>query len=672
MVAVSPNLSSTSLERLVAAFAAAMHRCGAPSHVIERHVDSLLEAYGAEGTSVASPTAVWLQVGERTRVLRLEPGLVDLARLAELFRWHDALVADPPAPDAARSSLDAVLAAPPRWTPLARHVAFVTGSALAGALFGGTVADAVGGLVGGSVVLAGLLRLGPDWGPLRPLVLGAAAGAVGSLAALAGAGPLSVALASVLVLLPGLGLTLALAELAEGQLTSGSARLLGAVSTAVQLAVGLGIGASLGGLLPEGVPSVALSPWVLALVPAVAPVTFAVLLEVRPRDLPAVVGVSAAAFALATGVGGALGAGIAGLAVGLAANALARVRRIPALVTSLPGVLLLVPGSVGVRGVGQLLQEDLLGGAQTALDAIGVAGALAVGLLASHAVLPGPRPVRRTADSGTSGGTMDPTTDPAHADVARARDLTERVVEGAFSSEAKEAAAIAEARGLFERASEAFRTAGLESEAAHALAELGSLLLHGAHDRATALPLLLDAAARHGALGDTRAQLTVLLDVAEIDACHPAIDPVVEGALAAGLPGDLTGEEDPVRLVASRRDARQHDAAHALAGALVAEALARGDTVRASRMLIERGRSELDLRDRKAAVASFEQALALGEDARDPEATLRALLFLVDACWSSGTQKRARELFARAETIRGVPESLKKLRKMTRWRSALR
>ena len=49
-----------------------------------------------------------------------------------------------------------------------------------------------------------------------------------------------------------------------------------------------------------------------------------------------------------------------------------------------PGVLLLVPGTVGVHGVDQLLAFDVDGGVSTAVHALEVAGALAGGLFAGQ------------------------------------------------------------------------------------------------------------------------------------------------------------------------------------------------------------------------------------------------------------------------------------------------
>ncbi|MCB9683195.1 MAG: hypothetical protein H6733_17145 [Alphaproteobacteria bacterium] len=255
---------------------------------------------------------------------------------------------------------------------------------------------------------------------------------------------------------------------------------------------------------------------------------------------------------------------------------------------------------------------------------------------------------------------------PGPADDARheARDLMERIVTGAFSSEVKEAAALARSRQQFEVALAAARSAGDERAVAEILDDLGYLAWRGAHDRDGALAHWLDAAARFEALDDRRARVATLLDVAELDVGHPWVAPAVADAVAAGLPADLTGEEDPVRLVIVLREAKQFDAARALAGALVDEALARDDAARAARMLGELGKVQDRQRDRAAARKSFERAVEVAEASGSAAERLRALLNLVDALWSAGSQPRARELFAQAQKIRGVPESLRTLRKI--------
>ncbi len=370
----------------IARFAAVLHGSGAPSHVIEALVADLIDVEGLEGAVVAAPTAVWLELGDRTRVLRLNPGDVHLDRLTSLYAWHERAVATPDAPDL-DATLERIATQPSPWTERAQHLAFAAVGGTAGWLIGGTAMDLLAGTIGGFYVTHALAALSaPAWRPLAMLAVGALGGLLGGFAGLIGAHPAAVALASLIVVVPGLSMTISLAEVAAGHWSSGGARLLGALAASGQLAAGLAVGAALTAPLPLADPAPILWGGTVV-VPLVGPAVFAVLLHARPAQIPAVMGVAALGFAIAASVTGPLGAGLAALAVGLAANTLTRTRNVPALATSVPGILLLVPGSVGVRGLGQLVAGDL-SGTQTAIDALFAAGALALGLLAAHALLP--------------------------------------------------------------------------------------------------------------------------------------------------------------------------------------------------------------------------------------------------------------------------------------------
>jgi uncharacterized membrane protein YjjB (DUF3815 family) len=83
-----------------------------------------------------------------------------------------------------------------------------------------------------------------------------------------------------------------------------------------------------------------------------------------------------------------LGAFIGGLAVGLFANFYARFRKHPAALISMPGLILLVPGSIGFRGIASLVHKDTLAGISATFDMFMIAIALVSGLLLANIFLP--------------------------------------------------------------------------------------------------------------------------------------------------------------------------------------------------------------------------------------------------------------------------------------------
>jgi uncharacterized membrane protein YjjB (DUF3815 family) len=124
-------------------------------------------------------------------------------------------------------------------------------------------------------------------------------------------------------------------------------------------------------------------------------VAIAVLFQARPRQLPWMLAVAALGFVGArvggTLLGPVLGAFVGAALLGLAANIYARWRRRPAITMLTPGIILLVPGSMGFRSVTALLADDAVGGIATAFSALLVAVSLAAGLLAANAAFPARR-----------------------------------------------------------------------------------------------------------------------------------------------------------------------------------------------------------------------------------------------------------------------------------------
>ena len=85
------------------------------------------------------------------------------------------------------------------------------------------------------------------------------------------------------------------------------------------------------------------------------------------------------------------------LTAGVASNVYARTLGRPAAVTLVPALLLLVPGSVGFRGLALLLQRDVVIGVEQAFRMVLMLSALVAGLLVANVLLPETRGVQRDA-----------------------------------------------------------------------------------------------------------------------------------------------------------------------------------------------------------------------------------------------------------------------------------
>ena len=129
-------------------------------------------------------------------------------------------------------------------------------------------------------------------------------------------------------------------------------------------------------------------PWRLTVVAC----AFTVLFRARPKDAGWILAAGTVALVGARLgaelLGPQLGALLAASLVGVGSNLLARFANRPAAITQLPGLMLLVPGSIGFRGVSSLLEQDVVSGIGAAFDMALVAIALVTGLLMANVLVP--------------------------------------------------------------------------------------------------------------------------------------------------------------------------------------------------------------------------------------------------------------------------------------------
>jgi uncharacterized membrane protein YjjP (DUF1212 family) len=388
-------------EAFVVRAAELLHAWGTPAPRCEAMLQRLMARLRVTGDVSVSPTALLFTFAScRSVVRRVEPGEVDLGRLVLAGEILRALDSSRIGVGAAKRRLERLAAAPPRWSRRAVVLGYGAVSAAAAILFeGGLVEAAVAGAIG---LLAGALamllgsrpRLAPLFEPVAACVAGSLSYAL-SRTLLPHADDV-VTLASLIVLVPGLSFTVGMIELASRHWIAGTARLAGAGVSFLTLAFGVALGrVAATALLGDGDPIAtfpAAPPWAVPAALLVGSGGFAILFQARARELTVILAAGAVAMLGArvgvTILGPELGAFVGALAVGLFANAWAALSRRPSLVAMMPGILLLVPGSIGYRALDLFVAHDVTGGLQTAFATLLVAIALVGGLLVAGAIVP--------------------------------------------------------------------------------------------------------------------------------------------------------------------------------------------------------------------------------------------------------------------------------------------
>ncbi len=384
-----------------------MHVLGSPSYRIEDTMSVCSRALGLEGSFFSTPTAIFAALGvpgsePKASLLRVSPGAQELGRLTELYEIRDAVVSGQATPTVGLERVREVMKRPASrgWAdPVAHGLA----SAGAAVLFGGAQLEVLfAGAVG---LVVGLLGTAARQWPRLTDVQAPFAGAIAAfLVHIAASGanidPTITTLAAIVALLPGFAFTTALAELAMQHLASGSARLFGVLALLLTMVVGVRIGDHCAELLVG--PATETSPGLLApgwhlLAILVTWVAYTILLRASRSQVPWILG------AVALGYGGArlggvmlgpqFGAFIGAMLVTFAANLFARWRRRPAAIVRTPGLLLLVPGSLGFRGLSTVIGPDAAApteGITLLMNMLVVGGSIVAGLLTAGVLLPPP------------------------------------------------------------------------------------------------------------------------------------------------------------------------------------------------------------------------------------------------------------------------------------------
>lgn len=399
-MAVTRTENEDDVIAFVLALGRALHKYGTPAHRLEEALGVCCRRLGLEAEIFTTPTAIIMSFGDphelRTRMMRVEGGELDMDKLEQVDDLADAVAAQQVTAAEGLERLHRILASPRQY---GRAVTVVVNGLTSGTLavfFGGGLMDVVvASLIG---VMLGLLELVTSRSTDQTRVfelIGAAfcaltANVVSPWIAIS---PTLVTLAALVVLLPGMSLTVAMTELATRNLIAGTARVMSTVIVLLQLVVGVALGERLANAVvtvrtttPVELPW--WSQWVALIASALG---MAIIVQAQKRAFLWILAASVIGY-LGTGIGTEwlderMGVIVGAFWIGALSNMFARVMDRPAQVVSVPAVLLLVPGSMGFRGVSALLGHDTLTGVGTVFEMFVVAIAIVAGLLIANAVV---------------------------------------------------------------------------------------------------------------------------------------------------------------------------------------------------------------------------------------------------------------------------------------------
>jgi uncharacterized membrane protein YjjP (DUF1212 family) len=382
----------------------ALHVSGAPAHDLETAMNEIGRRLGArvEGFAVLTFLALTVVAGDHSRrveLLRLPAYDYNMARLIAL----DALcreISSVEDLEAYGERLAEIMRQPTPWSGW-RFVGmgFLLSGSVALLLRGGWVEMLCGGLIG-MFFVAGYLQFAriPRLGPAVPVILCALAaiGAQGLAHIFPQQLPFISAVAGIVFLLPGFMLTVAMSELATQNYLAGTGRLTGAFVLLFLMGAGLAIGTQISLAWLPAVPlpdsASALPGWAIWVAIGALGVSLLAVLQAPWSAVHVSVGGCLIAWAVyslvSPGMGNVVGAFAGALAVASAGHLYQYLSKRPAALVQIPGLITLVPGSMGFRGVHALMQQDSAAGIGLITDMVLTGAVLAIGLLLANNILP--------------------------------------------------------------------------------------------------------------------------------------------------------------------------------------------------------------------------------------------------------------------------------------------
>lgn len=383
--------------------AKALHTYGLPAYELEHTMNGCAEALGFGIQCMSLPTSISMTILPpnaiaQTYLIRVSPGEVNLEKLRLTTDIAQQVIADNITTEQGAAKLKQIANTQspyPNWVVV---MAFAVVSASISRIFSGSLAEmAASGAIG---IVMGIIALASRTRPLLDHLLPSLCAFLATLIALlinqVVDQPIAVSvviISGLIVLLPGLSLTIAMAELATQNMVSGTARLTGATTVFIQLAFGSALGVELGKLLNLDLTSASVSQvsyWSIWLAVAMAAIGLVPLFEARKRDVVWFLFSALTAFTtvfFASKIfGSSLGAFCGAITIGLLAKQISRIFDIPGAMIMMPGFIILVPGSVGYRSIMALVEKDIIGGLETAFNVAVIGISLVAGFLISSMV----------------------------------------------------------------------------------------------------------------------------------------------------------------------------------------------------------------------------------------------------------------------------------------------
>lgn len=388
--------------KLTLMIAKALQQNGIPAQRMEESVFTLCEHIGIKGDVFNSPGGLILNLGkegeQRTHFVKIAYGDLNLEKLDRIDHILKSVLTNKISHAEAIDRLELLEKLKKRYSSAVDILFLAISTSSAARVFGGGYAEIVvsfiiGLFIGGLIFTAEYF---PRIGNMVVLVSSVFAIAFAKMATML-FGNYSVDIATVtglILLIPGFSFTVSIIELVNGHPIAGTARFANTIITLLMIGLGIGVGSQIDKvftIIPNEVILPAIPQWTLYIALITVPLGFVVLFKAIPKDfIWILLACLCSYYSLKISgnyVSVHLSVFVASLSLGLISNVFSLWQNRPVSIMLVPGIILLVPGSLGYRSISELINNQTLSGIETAFSMTITAIALVAGLVVSNIVL---------------------------------------------------------------------------------------------------------------------------------------------------------------------------------------------------------------------------------------------------------------------------------------------
>ena len=379
-----------------------LHESGLPAHRLERLLEIASVKMGLNADFFISPGSVFasINIGNQTDTHLIKVGEASL-HLDKIDRIESLLldVSDSKMSLTAGShELDRIHSSATSYNGWITTLFFGISTGSAACVFGGGIIEIVCSFIIG-IGISGLFSLVRVFPRIEKLIVFIAAFYAFIVASLfhsffVGFNKEVATICGLILLIPGFSFTVAITEMVNNHFFSGLSKFTQSFVIFVMLALGIGVADKLmhGVVLPiSKMNAFTLPSWSILIALIGVPVGFIVLLKAKRSDALWISLACWLSYLMYTFTSSYVAAPIAvfltSVLLGFASNLFAKMKKRNSAIMLVPGMILLVPGSLGFFSISNLLQSNIVEGIEIALKMLTTSMALVMGIIVSDVLL---------------------------------------------------------------------------------------------------------------------------------------------------------------------------------------------------------------------------------------------------------------------------------------------